>query len=216
MRKPKKEAGASPKKADWLEFFRGKIVQITALVGAIVALVVGVQQGWQKIRPPPPSPEPVVTKIVTGGLQGPCVRIDEVKVPGAFVLSDWENVRISVTGRNDCERDLGLYITFAHRLSAEPPRLVLRKPQEGDYPECTGAGATVLPKCWDSEKPIPISQGRWHWDAPLPPYGPPLGELRQTEILRVSLDVRDVDAPDKAPLATKPVIIKIVNDTAAQ
>jgi hypothetical protein len=90
--------------------------------------------------------------------------------------------------------------------------LILRRPHDEDYPECTGAGAFGQPKCWDAQKPVAISEGLWQWEAPFPPLSK-LGIPRSTEVLGVTWDVRDFDTPGKAPLATTSVQIKIIDDT---
>jgi len=197
---PRKTKPAPPPKKDWLEIAKGKVGQITALIGALVALIVGIQQLWEKLVPPPPPPK------------GSCVQIDPLDIPQVIAYSEWDNEGITITGRNDCNRELGLYVTFTHRVSDDPPRFVLRRPHDGDYPECTGAAALGQPKCWDAQKPVAINQGLWKWEAPLPPLSK-LGEPRRTEMLGVTWDVRDFDAPDKAPLATTSVAIKIIDDT---
>jgi len=215
MSMTEKETGLPQKKSGLLERLTGKIKLITGLIVATTAAVLAIGPGIDAVKNLRGKLQPELPAATTPEAQGSCVRIDEVKSPEAIAYSDWDDSHISVTGRNDCNRELGLYVTFAHRVSAEPPRLMLRRPHDEDYPECTGAAAMGLPKCWDAQKPVAIGQGPWRWEAPLPPLSK-IGETRSTEVLGVTWDVRDLDAPDKAPLATTSVRIKIVDDTGAR
>jgi len=81
-------------------------------------------------------------------------------------------------------------------------------------PECIGAVALSLPKCWDQMKPIPIVEGRGRWDAPLPPPFR-LGEF-ETERLMFRLEVHDLDAPNAEAVWKKTVEISIRDDTGSE
>lgn len=194
------------KKENWFRIAARKIGEIQTLVGAVVMLIVVVLGGWYQIRRASEG-----TAVVT---PPKCVRISNVWWPREVAYTDWHDARMSVSGRNDCNQELGLYLTFGARRDTEPPRFSLRQPYE-DSPECTGAAAQGLPKCWDAQKPIPISAGAWRWEAPLPPLKK-IGEPRSTEVLGFTWAVRDYDAPDDNPLATAVHTMRIHRQPAPQ
>lgn len=212
-----KDAVEAPKKKDALELVTGRVGKITALIAALTLVVtnldtlVGKMQGLaSKFSPTEPTPQ----KQTTLPPQQSCVEIYKVEFPQEIAYSEWNDHPISVTGRNNCNKDLGLYLTFTHRVGSEPPRLVLRSPYADTFPECTGAAALSLPKCWDQMKPIPIVEGRGRWDAPLPPPFR-LGEF-ETERLMFRLEVHDLDAPNAEAVWKKTVEIAIRDDTGSE
>lgn len=213
MNTPGKDDAQSPKKTDLLDLVTGKVGKITALIAALTLVVTNldtlvskVQVVAKKLSPEEPlRSEPSATQPPQS-----CVEIYKVSFPETIDYSQWDDHHISVTGRNNCNRDLGLYVTFTHRVGSDPPRVVLRSPYADSFPECTGAAAQSQPKCWDQMKPIPIIEGRGQWDAPLPPVFR-LGEF-QTERLRFRLEVHDLDAPSAEAAWKKTVEIEIRDD----
>jgi hypothetical protein len=202
-----KKASSKP---GWLDALRGnfgKALAVIAVVAAIVTKMDTIVDGSKKI-----FDTVLPNKTAATQPQLACVRVDDVNFPDRIKYSDWNGAHIRVTGQNNCNRGLGLYVTFLHRLTQEPARLDVRLPFEEEDPACTSADAFVHPNCWDHEKPVPINQGQWQWEAPLPPLFK-LGEPRQTEIIGVELDVRDFDAPGASPLWSKSINITIIYDT---
>jgi hypothetical protein len=185
----------------------GKALALITVIAAIVTNLDTIVGAWRKIFETVSPHKTAVTQP-----QPSCIQNVDVNFPDPIKYSEWNDAHISVTGQNNCNRGLGLYVTFARRLSQEPPRLDVRPAFEEEEPACASADASVHPNCWDHEKPVPINQGRWQWEAPLPPLFK-RGEPRQTETIGVELDVRDFDAPGASPLWSRSVIIKVVKDT---
>jgi hypothetical protein len=215
MNTPVKDEVEAPKKKDAFELLTGKVGKITALIAALTLVVTNLDTLVSKVQVLSSKLSPETTtpaEPTTRPLQQSCVEIYKVEFPQEIAYSEWNDHFISVTGRNNCDRDLGLYLTFTHRVGAEPPRLVLRSPYAETFAECTGAASLSLPKCWDQMKPIPIVEGRGRWDAPLPPAFR-LGEF-ETERLMFRLEVHDLDAPNADAVWKKTVEITIRDDTS--
>lgn len=194
---------------DWIELVTGRVGKITALAGAISALLAviltqfsDVQEKLKQfgvISPPPPCVE---------------VKTDQVVFPNDVKYSEWDNMRIRLSGRNNCERPLGLYVTFVRRTTKDP-RFTLRVPYD-DLAECTGKAPLLEPKCWDRKKPVAnIGKREWEWETPPPPLSR-LSDSRSTETILVAWEVRDLDEPNKSPIAAGSAPIKVTYDTGEQ
>jgi hypothetical protein len=215
MSTPEKEAVEAPRKKDALDFLTGKVGKIAALILALTLVVTNLETLVSKVQvfakkhfseevvPVPPAPLPQS-----------CVEIYKVDYPEEIAYSEWDDHFIRVTGRNNCKKDLGLYLTFTHRVGTEPPRVVLRSPFADTHPDCTGASALSLPKCWDQNNNIKVVEGRGQWDAPLPPASR-LGSF-ETERLMFRLEVYDLDAPNSEAVWKNTVAITIRDDAGLQ
>lgn len=201
MSAPKKDPEKSG--SDWIELVTGRIGKITALVGAIGGLLLLILTQIDKIQ----------NEAVRVGLYSPrpCVEVnaDHVVFPKTVKYSEWDNMRIRLKGRNNCNRPLGLYVTFVRRTASEP-RFILRVPHE-ELPECRGKAPLQEPKCWDPKKPVAIAKGDWEW-ATLPPPLSQLSDPRSIETISVTWEVRDYDEPTKPPIAVGSVPIEVTYD----
>ena len=190
------KAGAT----DWIEVVTGRVGKITALLTALGGLLVVVlnqsDQFLKKLRTMELFPS------------YSCVEIDKVVIPQTVEYSEWENMRIGIGGRNNCKESLGLYVTFQERVSNEP-RFRLRAPYEGQG-GC-GSESVQLPGCWDYKKPVAV--GKWGWEV-LPPPMTQLNNPVPTAKITVRWDVRNVDQPDKHPLASDSAQIEVTNKAA--
>lgn len=215
MSTPEKEAVEAPRKKDVLDFLTGKVGKIAALILALTLVVTNLEMLVSKAQVfvKKHFSEEVIS-VDLPPLEPSCVEIYKVDFPEEIAYSEWDDHFISVTGRNNCNKDLGLYLTFTHRVGTEPPRVVLRSPFADSYPECTGAAALSLPKCWDQNNNIKIVEGRGRWNAPLPPASR-LGSFA-TERLMFRLEVYDLDAPNSEAVWKNTVAITIRDDTGGQ
>lgn len=186
---------------DWIDVATGRVGKITAFFTTLGALVLVLLNQSEQIQ-----------KKVTAMLAPrQCVEVSKVVVPRTIEYSEWDKMRIQITGRNNCDETLGLYVTFQGRVSSEP-RFRLRPPYE-DLPECGGGEPVQLPKCWDRKKPVAIGKGEWGWEV-LPPPLVQLNDPTPTARISVTWDVRNVDQPDKPPLASDSAQIEVTNKAA--
>jgi hypothetical protein len=192
--------GQQTRGSDWLDVVTGRIGKVSALVAAVGGLVVLVLNQSAQIHE-----KLVAMKILSAP---PCVEISRVVIPPTVRYSEWDNMRIKVEGRNNCDEPLGLYVTFLPR-TAENPSFRLRVPHEDD-PDCSGTPAVLEPKCWDPKKPVAIRKGEWQWEM-LPPPLESLSDSWSTDTISVSWEVRDYDDPQR-PIATDSAQIAVTND----
>jgi len=198
-RKDKKAAAEG--KRGWIDIATSRITRITALVTAIGLLVGAIVknldplQDWWKKSPSASAPRP-------------CIEITGLETPKTVSFSDWEDMPVTVLGRNNCEQPLGLYVTFLRRTGSDASFL-LRAPRD-DLAECRGASSVLVPHCWDPKKPV--AKGDLQWKT-LPPPLKPLRDPSAKETIWFLWDVRNYDEPDK-PLATDSKKIEVTHDAS--
>jgi len=181
-----------------VDLITSRIKLITGLVSAIALLVLGVLNYWKdikdKVRP-----------------ARPCVEVKSLTVPPKIIYSDWKknNMKITITGKNNCEAQLGLYLTYMRANDSES-MFNLRVPY-GDWEECKGVNKNLLQEriCWETKKPLRQGKGDWEWEVTLP-------ELEQVgarpiERIRLKFEVKDYDDPTKS-YWSKPELIEVQND----
>ena len=188
---------------DWIEIATGRVGKITAFLTAIGAFVLVMLNQSEQIG----------NKLSAMGWFSPrpCVEVSKADIPNTIEYAEWDNMRIRFEGRNNCDGMLGLYVTFQGRVSSEP-RFRLRPPHE-DISDCRGTGPVQLPKCWDRKKPVAIGKGEWDWEV-LPPPLAQLSDPTPSATISVSWEVRNVDQPDKPPLASDLAQIVVTNKAA--
>ena len=174
-------------KIDWVGLATGRLGKLTALLAAILLVLSQIEQVHTKLAE------------LFGLASRPCVTVDKVSIPATIDAADWERSSITITGRNNCSRPIGLYVTFTRRTLSEPTFLLRGPRQEGK--ECAGYASLQVPQCWDSKKPITIAKGPWTFTPGLPG----LEQLRNPhpdEKIDFQWEVRDFDEPAKPPIAT--------------
>jgi hypothetical protein len=187
---------------DFFDKITKRIGKIKALVVIVGALVVAVLTYARQIT--------TILKDMGIYTPPPCVEVVEVVIPPTIKYSEWEHMKITLKGRNNCSNQIGLYVSFLPQASSER-RIVLRGPHE-DYAECRLIASSREPKCWDPKKPIITGKGKWEWNVP-PPHLEKLADPLPIEKISFNWYVYDFDAPDKPAIQTGTAIIEVQNDT---
>lgn len=198
--KERKSKGEQQKRTTGiLDAVTGSVAKITALVSTLSALALAVLVG----------PEKIYRAIVDIGLYSPppCLEVNALSIPASVNFSEWHKMKIELTGRNNCAKQFGLFMTFVPR--GAQPRFHIKIPHE-HLPQCKGAAAYYDPACWDPKKPIRTVKGDWRWPV-LPPPLELLGESNSVEIL-VTCAVFDYDAPTKGAIHHDHATITVHND----
>ena len=169
-----------------LNRFKTWILAITGVVVAVITLLSTVLD----------KGTPVVEKI-TGFFQTrpeaqeACVVINTPVIP-PVKLSEWEETRIVLEGRNNCSVRRGVYVTF-QRGRANGPRV---RPPRFDKEGCDRGEPVTKTECWTQK--IPVEKGPWEIKVPLPPLER-LTNPAPRETILLTVEVRDLENPDKLP-----------------
>jgi hypothetical protein len=185
-----------------IERLTGHAGKVTALIVAIGGLGTALLTQMERVK------EQVV-KLVPST---PCVVVAPAKFPSSVKLSEWEDIRIKLNGRNNCSGELGLYVTFLPNF--KNAKLFSISPPHVDLPKCDNFLISESePRCWNAKKPVVIGKGEWTYDVLLPNIER-LADRQSVEKMIVDWELRDVDAPTKAAMARDTVIIEVHNDVA--
>jgi hypothetical protein len=188
---------------DFFDLMTKRISKIKALVVVIGALVVAILMDAKQIIG--------VLSELKLYTPSPCVEVEDLKLPKKIKYSEWENMKITLKGRNNCSTPLGLYVMFLPHATSER-RIVLRGPHE-NYTECRCLATSQDPKCWDPKKPIKRGKGNWEWNVP-PPHLEKLSDTRPIEKISINWYVYDYDAPNKPAILTGTDTIEVHDDSA--
>jgi hypothetical protein len=201
---PRKK-GTRPAKGafDIVDLITGRIGKITALVTAIggLAFVILTQS------------EQIASKLTALGLYTPrpCVEIRRMIVPKEIQYSDWKKnkMKITIEGRNNCEAQLGIYLTYMRDKNSES-LFDLKVPYD-DWEECKGSNKALLQEriCWETKKPLRRGKGDWVWNVVLPDLEQ-IG-ARPVEPVRIKFEVNDYDDPTRI-YWSETVPIEVRND----
>ena len=133
--KKKKTDRASP---EFLDALTGRIVKIGALLGACAAVITTA----------------VTFRTELGKLihpSAPASLTDCFKplmiYPPTIAVGGWESMDLRMTGRNDCQETLAVYVAFKVR---QADTVQIEAPFKGD-PDCQAGG----PGCWERFSPAP-------------------------------------------------------------
>jgi len=182
-----------------LDLLTGRIGKITALLGAVAALLVMVFDTGKK----------TIDKITASMTQAPCLVVTQSSIPAKVKYSEWDGTKFKLKGHNSCSSEPGLYVTFLRR-SASETRFIVGIPHD-DLPQCKGLTPIHEQACWGRKKPVIIGKGDWDWDVLLPPLTR-LTNPRGTEKVLITWEVRDMDNPTKPPIFVDSATIEIQND----
>jgi hypothetical protein len=136
----------------------GRVGKVTALIVATGGLAIAVLTQWEhgreqfaKLFPPPP-----------------CVVVAPAKFPSSVKLSEWDDIRVQLSGQNNCPGELGLYVTFSRDESKNSSLFAIGS-RHIDLPTCSNyLVAESEPRCWNPKKPVVIGKGPWTYPVLLP------------------------------------------------
>jgi hypothetical protein len=171
-----------------------KVTLLIAAVGALAGAVYATREKWSQLL------------TIWQRPSGSCVRVDTPSFPDMVKLSEWDNARIKLSGRNECPAEFGLYVTFRRHLTDQP--LFVVKSPHADLSECKGLSSELVPECWDFKKPITRDKGEWKWEVQLPPIER-LRDFGVHERLQVSWTVRNFDDPKKPAIVADTTTIEV-------
>jgi len=139
----------------------------------------------------------------------PCVEITDLIVPAKVKYSEWNKIKITIKGINNCSKTIGLYVTFEPKATSKP-RIVLAP--NSNKNECKIINTSQqIPQCWESSKPIKTGKGTWDWSVSLPVIER-LSDPLPIEDISVQCFVKDLDAPNKPPIFSKLKDFQLIND----
>ena len=115
MTEEKKTPESQKNTWDLLDVVTSRVGKITALIGAITGLVVGANQLIPKSDPVPKPPVVPVEKVEKEAPKSPalsdCFKPNMIVGPETVAISKW-NSMMKLTGRNDCQTTLHVYVTL--------------------------------------------------------------------------------------------------------
>jgi hypothetical protein len=133
-----------------------------------------------------------------------CVVVNTPSIP-PVKLSEWEETRFVLEGRNNCSTRRGVYVTF-QRSQARGP---IVRPPRFDKEGCDRGEPVTKTECWTQK--IPLEKGPWQVAVPLPPLER-LTNPRPNETILLTIEVRDLENPDKLPEWSHVATIEQRND----
>jgi hypothetical protein len=197
-----KEGADSGSMVDKLvDVLTARVTKITGLIVAIGGLTAALVQQFPNI----------ISLLIALGILAPlpCVQVVSTKFPDSVNLSEWDNAKVEVRGRNNCNTELGLYLVFIRDSKNE--RLFTITARHSEFPECRTLASDAEPKCWDPKKPVRIGKGEWSYGVPLP-HIERVGNPQRLEKILMGWYLHDYDAPAKAAIAVDTVTIVVHND----
>ena len=190
----KEAVGFLSKVNGFLKVITESIKLIVGLFAAIAALIAYFGYGLGSSYPEPPKA---------------CIKVDDIDIPGEVAFNEWDNMKISVKGKNQCpEKEFGMYVTFMRRGANNSP-IRLGVPYE-DKNQCKGRFPQSI-QCWDSKKPISTnSRGEWEWEI-FPPILNKMRDLNDTENLTIRWAVHEYKGGSTDPIWVNQKTIRLTD-----
>jgi len=189
---------------DIVDLITGRIGKITALITAIGGLAFVILS----------QSEQIFDKLTALGLYTPrpCVEVERLIVPKKIEYSEWKKnkMKITIEGRNNCEAQLGIFLTYMRDKDSES-LFDLKAPYD-EWEECKGSNKALLQEriCWATKKPLRHGKGAWQWNVVLPDLEQ-IG-ARPVEPVRIKFEVNDFDDPSKT-YWSETIPIEVRNDS---
>jgi len=182
----------------------GRLGKVTALIAATGTLAVAVLTQWErgseqiaKLFPP-----------------APCVVLAPAKFPAIVKLSEWDDVRVQLSGENNCPGELGLYVTYS-RAESKNSSLFAIGSRHIELPTCSNyLVAESEPRCWNPKKPVVVGKGPWTYPVLLPRIER-LADWQSGQKIFVDWALHNTDAPTKPAIALDTATIEIQSDILA-
>jgi hypothetical protein len=170
----------------FIDFITGRVGKITALILAIIGLIIAVKRLCNIVSP-----------------KSPDVQVKDVILPKKVKCSEWDNMIIKLKGCN-CDGTSGLYVIFSSTLA----EVRLKPPIAIDGKDCVGR--PQLPWCWCGKKPVCEGEEDWEWDL-FPPQLEWVGNPRDIKRFLIHWEVLDYDNPTKVIRADNEMM-ELIND----
>jgi hypothetical protein len=200
----KRQSGSKSAFDKVIERLTGRMVKTTALIAAAGALVVAVKTHVGNLS----NVWPWGNRVTPAS----CVSVMAAPGPERIKASEWDGMKMHLYGRNDCDRPIGIYVTYVR--DTRPQRLFALRAPHGSEPECRGLSPELEPGCWYRKKPLSVGKGEWSWDVPSPPLEL-LSNPGPSERIFIDWSVREYDAPTNPPLWSESRVIVVENEVVA-